>query len=422
MNPHVLNGERLFQQGRHGEAAQAYRRALAEQPQDAHSHAMLALALGSEKQLDEAADAAQEALRLDPELALAHYAQGMVALIDGKLDQAAGAAKDAIRLSPTTAEYYRLLALVQMSRRELAEALASIESALAQDPEQSDCLNLRSQILLRMNRRGEASQTSAESLASNPDDADSQANAGWTALHNNDTKRALGHFKEALRLEPGHAWAKSGLAEALKARNPLYRLLLGFVLWMARLDPRVRIGVIVGGYLAYRFGRGIAETNPGIEPFLWPLLVAYLAFAWMTWIGMPLADLVLRVSPYGRHALDDRQRLVSTVLGGFLVLGLGLGGAYLATGHFGFGLGALQAAMLALITVGVLLLYRAPRYPWLLGGCGLLAAFVAGYWLLAAMDDQGGLRESLFTAFLWGFIGMMWFVALGGAGRPRGAI
>ena len=47
--------------------------------------------------------------------------------------------------------------------------------------------------------------------------------------------------------------------EALKARYFLYRWLLQFFLWMSRLSPGVRGGLIVGAYVLVRVLRDVAR-------------------------------------------------------------------------------------------------------------------------------------------------------------------
>lgn len=418
MNPHHLNGERLLQQGRARDAVDAFRKALADDPGVGHTHALLALALVETGDPDGAWAASREAARLEPDEAFSHYVLGVAALVNHRDDIAEQATNEALQIEPNVPEYHRLLAMVYTERRRWAEALEAVDRGLALDPEHTSCLNLRSQILVQLNRTSEARGVAEAALASRPDDAHSHANAGWSALHQNKTREALQHFKESLRLDPGNDWAKAGLAEALKARNPLYRLLLGFMLWMIRLDPRVRIGVIIGGYVLYRIGDSFADNNPDLAPFIWPVLIAYIVFAWMTWVGVPMADLTLRLSPYGRHALNDRQRLVSNVLGLFILGALVASGLYLATQLAYYGVVALQIALLALITVGVLQLHRAPRYNLLLTCCGVLGLVMVGNWIAVLMNNSE-LANLTDRGFFFGFIGMMWFTALGGAGTPR---
>lgn len=322
MNPHFANGERLLRQGRSREAVDAFRNALSQDPHDARTYAFLALAHHDAKQPGEAMQAAREAVRLDPADDFTHYVLGLMHLVGGKLVDAARSANEALRLRPDHSEYYRLLAMIRAEENNHAEALRLVDLGLEQDPHDSDCLNLRSQLLVRLGRRDEARQTSDAALASAPDNADSHANAGWTALHNNQTKEALGHFKESLRLSPGNAWAKAGLAEALKARNPIYRVLLIFILWMNRLDGRTQFFLILGGWLAMRAMRTVADEVPAARVVLLPLIVLYFVFVALTWVGQPLFDLTLMLSPYGRHALDTLQRWSAMVFGLFVTIGL----------------------------------------------------------------------------------------------------
>lgn len=418
MNPQLINGQRLFDQGRPKEAAEAFRDALSTEPSNWHAQSMLGLASLQAGDEATAMRAAAEGVRLSPGTAFSHYVLGLVYLQQGRVDQAEQAGREALRLRPDASYHYHLLAMIAADQKQYQQALDWIDRGLQVDPEDADCLNLRGQLLIRLKRRGEAAATAERALASSPDSAHSHANAGWTALHNNQPKQALDHFKESLRLEPGNDWAKAGLAEALKAKNPIYRVFLGFLLWMSRMDPRWRMGVIIGGYVVYRIGQSVSQSNPEIAPFLWPVLVAYMVFAWMTWIGVPLFDSMLRLSRYGRHALNDDQRRVSNALLGFIVLGVASYGGYLFTGVVLLKLAAIQLALLALITVGVLQMRRMARYKMLLAGCGTLGVFMAGSWL-AGLAGQTELFNTFDRLFLFGFIGMMWFVALGGGGQAR---
>lgn len=322
MDPNAINGERLLQQGRYKEAADAFQRALASDPEDPNAFAQLALALHGMNQKHQALDAARESVRLAPGHPFTHYVLGFMFLINGKLIDAERAAKQAIQIDPNNAEYFRLLAMIRAEDGDHSGALNLVEHGLSLDPEDSACLNLRSQLLIKLGRRAEARETSGAALASAPEDAASHANAGWTALHNNKTKEALGHFKESLRLEPGNQWAKAGLAEALKACNPIYRLLLAFFFWMNRLDGRTQFFLILGGWLVMRAMRSVANEVPEAAPFLTPLIVLYFVFVALTWVGQPLFDLTLMLSPYGRNALDSLQRWSAISFGVFVTLAL----------------------------------------------------------------------------------------------------
>ena len=137
---------------------------------------------------------------------------------------------------------------------------------------------------------------------------------------------ALTHFREALRLDPTDENARAGTVEALKARHRLYRLMLRFFLWMASLKPGTRWMIVIGGFVGARLVRSAAGANPALGWVLWPLLVLYVAFVWLTWLAVPLFNLLLRASKFGRHALTDDQRRGSTLVG-LCVLAMAAGAA-----------------------------------------------------------------------------------------------
>lgn len=89
---------------------------------------------------------------------------------------------------------------------------------------------VRRRALLQLGDRDAAAATIEGALRRNPDDAATHTTQGWAMLHGGDPTRAAGHFREALRLDPTSGYARSGIVEALKARNPIYRQLLSYFL------------------------------------------------------------------------------------------------------------------------------------------------------------------------------------------------
>lgn len=133
-------------------------------------------------------------------------------------------------------------------------------------------------------------------------------NKGWALLHQGEPRQALEHFREALRIDPTYDYAQRGIVEAMKARNPIYRWMLAYFLWMARLSSGARWGVIVGGYVGARFLQGILRTNPAWAPLIVPLIVVYLLFVLLTWFAVPFFNLMLRFNKFGWYALSRDGR------------------------------------------------------------------------------------------------------------------
>ena len=120
-------------------------------------------------------------------------------------------------------------------------------------------------------------------------------------------------------------YAKRGMVEALKARNPVYRLLLVYFLWMQRLSGRARWVVVLGFYFGYQLLRGAAAANPALQPYVAPILVAYLIFVVLTWVAQPMFNLLLRSTPMAAMRYRIHQVVASNWFGGFLAAAVVLG-------------------------------------------------------------------------------------------------
>ena len=348
VSAHRQRGWLLAQQGRHDLAEREYRLALAEDPHDADTHALLAMVLAEqETRRAEALAEAREAITLAPDDAFPHYAEAHVHIEAERWDEARRAAEEAIRIDPDDPGHYVVLSAAHLGRRRWQEALQAADEALEIDPTHTGALNLRASALVHLGRKDEAGATLQGALARDPENSHTHANQGWALLHRGDRAAALGHFREALRLDPQSEWAREGLAEAMKARNPVYAAMLRYFLWMQRMPTRTRWMVILGGYFGYRFASQAARSNPELAPWLTPLLVAYMAFVLLSWTAPQIFNAVLLASRDGRYVLSPEQRRS----GGWMAAGAGaavaLTAAALATGAGWLELGALLfAAML----------------------------------------------------------------------------
>jgi hypothetical protein len=97
----------------------------------------------------------------------------------------------------------------------------------------------------------------------------------------------------------------------MKARNPLYRPILGYFLWMSRLSDKAQWAVIIALFMGARFLRALAKANPALLPYLAPLVAVTLLFVVMTWVADPLFNLMRRLDRFGRLALSREQVVAS---------------------------------------------------------------------------------------------------------------
>ena len=341
----ILRAELLLQQGRFPDAERELGQLLSNDPRHPLAHAMMAHAMLGQLRLNDAEYAAREAVRGAPDEPFAHYAVAAVLRERRRFAEAAQAIQAAIALNPYAAGQFALLAQIRCDQREWSAALAAADQGLAIDPEHPACVNLRAIALVHLGRRGEAAAVVQGALDKDPENAVTHANQGWNYLHNNDPKKALEHFREALRLEPGNEWARAGIVEAMKARNPIYRVMLAYFLWMSRLSGRTQMAIVLGGWFGQNALRGAARTNPQLAPYVLPIIICYAVFVWMTWLANPLFNLTLRLSRYGRHALTREQTVTSNWIFALLLLGI----AAVASLFAGFAEWKLSAALTALL-------------------------------------------------------------------------
>jgi len=307
-DPRFQRAALLHEQGRYALAEPELRQLLGEQPENGLAHALLALVLVELERLTEATDAARQAIHVQPGLAFAHYAHAMTLWKRNRMEDALAAVEEALRLEPEDADYHALRSAIYFDLRCWPEALAEAEAGLQFSPEHVNANNLRAMALVKLGRRAEAGATLEATLARAPENAWSHANQGWALLEAGRRKEALGHFKESLRLDPTGAHARAGIVEALKAGNPLYALMLRYFFWMGRLSGRTQGFLVLGGYFANQGLRALADAHPGWRPWIGPILAAYAVFALLTWLSRPFFNLLLRLHPIGRHALEDEPR------------------------------------------------------------------------------------------------------------------
>jgi Flp pilus assembly protein TadD len=374
-NPQLQRAYLLQSQGRHEMAEKEFRQYLATDPDNGSVHAALAVSLMNLTRRDEAEHEVRQAVGLDPDNAFVHYAMGVVLADRNRHAGAVEALHEAVRLEPTDSDYHGMLALVEIDRERWKEALEAAETGLRFNPEDANCNNARAVALVKLGRRAEAGMTLDASLQRDPSNSQTHANKGWALLEAGKRQEAMKHFQESLRLDPTNDWARGGLVEAIKAGNLLYAGMLKYILWMAKLSERGRWGLILGGYFGNRLLGSVADSNPMLAPFILPLRVLYIAFVILTWLAVPLFNLMLFLYPLGRHALDADQRNQARVAGSLIGLALAAVAAGFLLGNARYIFLGLVLGLLALPALAIF--SCSPGWPrWTMLGITLVLALI----------------------------------------------
>jgi tetratricopeptide (TPR) repeat protein len=313
-----------LEHGRWETAEREWRAVLAEDPDDAGAHAALGLCL---VELDRPSDAqaeADRALGIDPELDLAHHVRGRALRDRNRFAEAERAAREAIRIDPDDADHRALTASIRCAQNDWTGTLSEAEAGLALDPANESCVNLRALALTQLGRRAEAASAISGALQRAPESSLAHTNQGWAHLHANRIPEAQECFREALRLDPTNDWAREGMLTALKARNPAFRMLVAYFLFMSRQRTAVRWAIILGIWFGQKIMRGVAHAHPELAPILYPIAFVVILFVVATWIGDPLMNLWMRLDRYGRHALTREQATQANMVGAALASAVAL--------------------------------------------------------------------------------------------------
>ena len=338
--------------GQQAEALEQLDRLIREEPYHGPAHALRALIHANQGRLDRAADDARVAKQLASDHPFVLYVAGAVALQQGAVLEAIRAAQQAQQLDPTYADAVLLEARARATAGQWARVIALADGVVQQEPENEEAAVLAA-VARDVEREGELDEMAWKALAERfPSNPVARAGAGWTRMHAGQIRAARAEFEQALALDPSLPWAKQGLVLALKARNPVYALLLRFFLWFSGLPTRTRTYVLIGGLLAYNLLRRTARTEPELKPFITPLLIAYAGFVVLTWLADPLLNLVLMARPEGRRLLTPDEKRGALLVGACLTVAALLGVAAASTpwknaGMSAFGVGFTSFAVAA---------------------------------------------------------------------------
>ncbi len=311
----ISRAEILFQQKRYKEAGEILSNILREDPNNASLLAMYSQVLLELDKKEGALDMINNAIQIAPDEDHLYFIKAIILIQTEKLDEAEQFLEQAIAINPGVADYHSYWGSVKLIRKQFKDALDLANKSLELDAENLIGLNIRSRALLKLDQKDESYQTIEGALKEDPNNPYTHANFGWSLLEKGDNKKALFHFKEALKNDPNFEYAQAGMVQALKARYFIYRLFLKYSFWMSNMTSKYQWGVIIGFYLLFRFLRSLASNNETLQPYLIPILVILGVMAFSTWIINPVSNLFLRLNSFGKHLLDKDEIRSSNFVG-----------------------------------------------------------------------------------------------------------
>lgn len=149
---HLIRGRAALEARRYSEAADEFRKAIAEQPNSIPAHFNLGAALTQTGELREAIQQFSETLRLDPDHANAHYNLGLLFAQANEHEEAIKHLRSTIRASPDDSSARFLLAQELVNIQRFDEAEAEFSKVVHADPDNEKALFAYVGILLAKKR------------------------------------------------------------------------------------------------------------------------------------------------------------------------------------------------------------------------------------------------------------------------------
>ncbi len=410
--PQILRGLQLKDLGRYADAENAFREALAQEPNDAFAlHQLAACQLHQPQRKREALATIDRAIAKEPNDADHHVLRSYILSVLDRPRDGLAAAQTALSLDPHHAGAFTAEAQAHLQTEQWPRAEQSARQALALDADNSAAANQLAQALRLQNKNAENAAHLAGMLARDPEDPFTHANAGWTALQRGEHRAAETHFREALRLDPDFESARDGLLNSFRARSPIYRTYLRYCFFMQRLSSGARWAVIIGLY----FGVKLAGQIPGGDA----LVALYMLFVLWVWVAKPVGNFFLLFDSFARYALRPREKLEAAAVGGSLGPGLAL-----LIASFAFGWPAVVTLGIGLIAASfpLSMTFTNGSRPgtWLFGTVAavtLLGAALTALAHLVPLIDQSTARQ-IFTVGAIGCLAATWLGNVPALRRP----
>ena len=274
----------------------------------------------------------------------------LAAIIELNDDKPKVAERYAAQLMEMNAEdddAYTLMAKAKLDQRNYDAALRYVDEALALNPQNTEALNMKIYVGGFLGK-ADTDDTVAEALHQNPEDSSTIANHGYQLLRNGKVDEALERLRYALSLNPTDQLARFAMLEALKARFRPYRLYFKYQEAMAKLSGGASFGVMIGLWFGVNFLSRQADAYPEYAPYIMPLVYVMIFLFLMTWIIDPLMNFYLLTNKYGRLLLDKDDKLMASMVGGSLGLGLLSVIVWLLSGYVIFQLFAVAFVLLTI--------------------------------------------------------------------------
>jgi predicted Zn-dependent protease len=260
-------------------ATQILRAVLAEDPDEALAHAMLAGCLLDGRRIHAALHEVGIALAIAPDLYLAQLLRGQILAAHRRFDEAEAHLAQLVQSDPQDASLYRALADRQVLRGESGNDArrALLAKALELDPSSPATLSDCAHFHLTRREIEDAALMATRALEANPEHLAALYTMGEVKLAQGDADDARQHAALVLSQNAEHRGALTLLAKIKASRSPLLGTWWRFVSWVGLGGEGRAIIILALMYVGYRFTSLTLELEGYVNAYS-ILNIAWLGF------------------------------------------------------------------------------------------------------------------------------------------------
>ncbi|MFT4705927.1 MAG: tetratricopeptide (TPR) repeat protein, partial [Bradymonadia bacterium] len=259
---------------------------LAQDPESAEAHALLAIALVRERRLSVAELEAGQAIHLEPALGFSHYAMGQVRLTQRRLPEAVEHLERGLALGSDGIWTRSALAEAHLLMGDRTKGDAIVEELLSEFAEVAEAHAQAAYFYRLCARTGDAERHARIAISLDPGCAEAVAELGHADLFRGNVEEARRAAIWLLQRNPASEEALSMLALARYRSNPVFGAWFRFVVWLEQLGEVAETRVLLGAWLVVALVR-VTLTNLGFERAASLVSYVWIAFCALTWV-MPL--------------------------------------------------------------------------------------------------------------------------------------
>lgn len=272
--------------GRVHAAVDAYCAALALEPEDADTHALLSMALLAARRLRTARIEAELAVGNGPESPLPLFALARVRTAERRWREAEALFDRLLGIEPEDPQNHLAYAQCLLAQDRRADARRILERARADHPVHTGVGAEFAELELLEGNLGEAERLAREVLAVAPENDSARVVMGHILLRRGDVDAAYEHAVEVLRSDPSGHGALVLLVSVKARRSWALGLWWRYNTWMVTLGDNAYVVLLVA-FAVYRFAALAIGDLFGDGPR--DLVeVVWLIFALATWFGPAL--------------------------------------------------------------------------------------------------------------------------------------